>query len=73
MKTINIVYTDGPARLETDGQGDLDRDIPRAIEEDYGFNLILQGVVEPADESSKLQYEALKADKEAKQKEAANG
>lgn len=57
---MKIIYTEGPERLETQGHGDVVRGVAREIDDEYGFGLILQGMVDPADESARETYERMK-------------
>lgn len=54
-----IIFHDGPSVLHTYGQGEIQRGVPRPMDETYAVSLIESGQVEAADEESKARYEAI--------------
>ena len=57
--TLMVQYNDGPSVLHTQGQGEIQRGVPRPMDEVYAVSLIESGQVEAADEESKARYEAI--------------
>jgi hypothetical protein len=60
---MKIVMVEGPAVLETNGHGPIERGKARTMDDGYATDLIVQGNVQPADEESRQLYELLRAER----------
>lgn len=60
---MKIIYHEGPLRLETQGQGDIKQGVARDIDDEYGFSLCIQGIVEPADDEAREIYERMQVER----------
>ena len=54
-----IVFHDGPQFLETQGQGIIERGVPREMDNQYACSLIESGQVLPGDEDAMLQFQLM--------------
>jgi hypothetical protein len=76
-EVLSIIYTDGPQRLETQGQGPIERGKARDMDGEYAYALVATGQVQLATDAAREKYavirkrkidEAVAADQGARQK-----
>lgn len=58
-----IVFHDGPQFLETQGQGIIERGVPREMDNQYAYSLIDSGQALPADDDALLQFQLMREER----------